>query len=103
MKQKYSEELERIQEDKFDFVLGIRPEDISIVDKKGKDNVFELKVELSELLGHELIIYSDIAYQKIIIKVPANVEMKAGDNFYAQFNEEKVHFFDLDTQKVIEL
>ena len=103
LKQKYSEELERIQEDKFDFVLGIRPEDISIVDKKGKDNVFELKVELSELLGHELIIYSDIAYQKIIIKVPANVEMKAGDNFYAQFNEEKVHFFDLDTQKVIEL
>ncbi len=103
LRERYEQELVDLDKNIFEFALGIRPEDIIILDKKGEKDKFDVKVELSELLGHELIIYSDIANQKLIIKVPADVEMKSGDEFQIRFNEDKVHFFDLDTQKVIEL
>ncbi|MBR0295105.1 MAG: sn-glycerol-3-phosphate ABC transporter ATP-binding protein UgpC [Bacilli bacterium] len=103
LKERYGSELEELKEGRFDFVTGIRPEDITIT-KQGKQNkAFKVQAELSELLGHELIIYSDICGQRIIIKVSANVEMKSEDVFNISFNEDKVHFFDLDTQKRIDL
>ncbi len=100
MKAHYEEERQTIEQGSFEFVIGIRPEDVLV----GKENgqTFPLHIELSELLGHELILYTDLAGQRITIKAPAKDEIKADDSVDASFEIGKVHFFDVDTQKVIE-
>ena len=103
IRERYEAELAELKEGRFDFVIGIRPEDVIIGDDEKKHSLFGINVELSELLGHELIVYSDIGGQRIIIKLPANIDIKAGDNFEVYFKEDKIHFFDLDTQKKIDL
>lgn len=99
---RYVDELANINKNVFTFVIGVRPEDIAIVDT-ATPNTFNIDVELSELLGHELIVYTDIAGQKIIIKIPAHREIGVGDKLIVEFDKSKVHFFDLDTQRVIDL
>ena len=102
LKLRYVDELANINKNVFTFVIGVRPEDIAIVDTINP-NTFNINVELSELLGHELIVYTDIAGQKIIIKIPAHREISVGDKLIVEFDKSKVHFFDLDTQRVIDL
>ena len=99
--ERYTNEVTDIDNNHFSFVMGIRPENINVSHEKDKG--IELKVELSELLGHELIIYTFIADQRIIIKVPAKVELKAGDTFVAEFDESMMHMFDKDTTNRIVL
>ena len=102
LKLRYVDELANINKNVFTFVIGVRPEDIEIVDAINP-NTFNIDVELSELLGHELIVYTDIAGQKIIIKIPAHREISVGDKLIVEFDKSKVHFFDFDTQRVIDL
>ena len=98
LKERYAAELLEFENDEVKLVLGIRPEDISL--EKGKSSI-EAKVELSELLGHELIIYTNVAGQKLIVKVSASHEVEDGESISIKFDESKVHFFDKDTTKRI--
>ncbi len=102
IKENYAREVEEFQKSIFDFELGVRPEDIIISKEKGNNDI-EVEVDLSELLGHELIVYSYICGQRIIIKVPSGEEYESGTKFYLNFKHEKVHFFDLDTTNRIVL
>ena len=100
LKEKYTQELKEFENDEIHLILGIRPEDISLEKDKAKD-IIEAKVELSELLGHELIIYTNVADQKIIIKESANNEVEDGEEIFLKFDQSKMHFFDKDTTKRI--
>ena len=102
IKDKYKDEIIEFEHGVFDFELGVRPEDI-IISKEAKRNDIEVEVDLSELLGHELIVYSYVCGQRIIIKVPSGEEYEAGSKFYMSFKQDKVHFFDLDTTNRIVL
>ena len=102
IKDRYASEVKEFKDESFDFVLGVRPEDITI-SKKAKKNDLEVEVDLSELLGHELIVYSYINGQRIIIKVPSGEEYESGTKFYMNFKQDKVHFFDIDTTNRIVL
>ena len=99
LKERYAEELAEFETDEVKLVLGIRPEDISL--EKSKAKAIEAKVELSELLGHELIIYTNVAGQKMIVKVSASHEVEDGETIFIKFDESKIHFFDKDTTKRI--
>ena len=100
MKTHYEEEVKEFENNAFDFVLGIRPEDL-LLESAEDAQKFSIHIELSELLGHELILYTDIAGQRINIKTLAKNETKADDKIEVSFDPEKVHFFDVDTQKAI--
>ncbi len=100
LKEKYTQELKEFENDEIHLILGIRPEDISLEKDKAKD-IIEAKVELSELLGHELIVYTNVAGQKIIVKESANHEVEDGEEIFLKFDQSKMHFFDKDTTKRI--
>ena len=81
-------------------VIGIRPEDIYLTTddfKKEKTNPIDLACDISELLGHELIVYSYIGQQRIIIKTSANNEIDKEGKFAVCFDMSKIHFFDPET------
>ena len=91
-------------------IMGIRPEDISDqeddFDKFGRENVVELKVDISELLGAESQITvkvpgTDSVGQSVTAKVPARADVHMGDTIKLAFNMEKCHFFDMDTEERI--
>ena len=95
LKAHYVDEIAEFENSTFDVVLGIRPEDISI--EKCKNEKDALSVDLSELLGHELIVYSYLAGQRIIIKIQAGEEYPSGTKFNFKFADNRVHLFDVDT------
>lgn len=79
-------------------VLGIRPEDIHINVEGAKA---KLTCDLSELLGHELIVYGDIGKQRVIIKTSAKNNILAGDTVKYLFDASAMHFFDPNSTAVI--
>ena len=102
IKEGYASEINAFENEVFDFVFGVRPEDV-IISKNNSKGDIEVEVDLSELLGHELIVYSYINGQRIIIKVPSGEEYEAGTKFFLNFKQDKIHFFDIDTTNRIVL
>ena len=81
-------------------VLGIRPEDIYL-DKKSQvetlSEPLDIDYDLSELLGHELIVYGYFGKQKIIINTNALNDIKPHTSNQFSFDTTKMHFFDKDS------
>lgn len=85
-------------------VLGIRPEHFFFDDDKmltSKSVTIPIKTDLSELLGSELIIYGDIASQKVVMKTSSRKQINPGETYKFVYDTSKVHFFDPKTTKVI--
>lgn len=84
-----------------EIVLGIRPEDITF-DKYKYENHSErinLICDISELLGHESLIYTYIADEKFIIKASAKEKVPSGEKIECYFNLDNVKFFDKESGK----
>lgn len=80
-------------------VLGVRPEDIKLVLKEGNfSNEIPVKLNDSELLGHDYIYYVELDGQKLAIKTDISHELdKNIHEFDVYFNLDKIHFFDKET------
>ena len=63
--------------------------------------VVDITVELSELLGAETNIYSNIDGDPIIAAVPSRDDLAPGQPLKLVFDLNHVHFFDEDTEKII--
>jgi multiple sugar transport system ATP-binding protein len=81
-------------------ILGIRPEDLHPSTKDG-DNVFDIVVNVAELLGHEYYIHTDFGGADLISKFPAQKEITVKEKLKIGFDVKKVHFFDPETEKAI--
>ncbi|MDD7264368.1 MAG: ATP-binding cassette domain-containing protein [bacterium] len=84
-----------------DIVLGIRPEDVLLVDDNKGKNVLTIKSEISELLGTETIIYGTINNQALNLKTNKEIDSKNQKEFYVSLKLEKAHVFDIETTNVI--
>ena len=80
-------------------ILGIRPEDIHIA--KGKESKFGVSVTYSELLGYDLMLYFSIGNSKVVAKVDEQQGIKEGTKINVNFDESKLHFFDIETERSI--
>ena len=60
-----------------------------------------LKCDISELLGRELIIYTDILGQRIIIKTNATDDVQVADERAYSLDFDRIHFFDKETTRRI--
>lgn len=100
---KYNMLTERGYEGK-EVVFGIRPEDIheeNLAKSTYVDSTVKAKVTVSELLGSETILYSNVGNQEFISKVGVMNEYSPGMTIELAFNINKSHFFDKKTEKVI--
>ncbi len=83
--------------------FGIRPEDISddAEDISKYGNTLSAKVEVSELMGSEVYLYIDYSGNKMIARVDPHTTSHTGDTIKIAFNMNKLHLFDIETEKVI--
>ena len=85
-----------------EIVFGIRPENIKAEEvslNTYPDSQILAKVVVSELLGHESMLYSKIGETEFISKVDARDYHKPGDTVKLALEMSKARFFDKDTEK----
>ena len=77
--------------------FGIRPEDLTYVDKPAAKDDMQMKITNKEPLGAETHLYLvSNKGQSIIAKTNANAEFRLGDSVNVVPNMEKAKFFSLD-------
>lgn len=83
--------------------IGIRPEDLHYKDNFSSLDSSEInvKVELSEMLGHETYVYSKFNSINIISRVEPDVILSNGESISLTINPDKIHIFDIDTEENI--
>ncbi len=79
-------------------VVGVRPEDIKIVDE---GHGLKVKVEVTELLGSDLNVYFTFRGRQYIAKADGNVELEFNQDLHISFDTAKIHLFDKETEKSI--
>ena len=90
---------------KHSLIVGVRPEDIYLAQDPAAENnskPFDLECDMSELLGHERIIYTYLKEdERVTIKVNAKWNIKSGDINSYVLNLGRVNLFDEDTTENI--
>ncbi|HYE11393.1 MAG TPA: sn-glycerol-3-phosphate ABC transporter ATP-binding protein UgpC [Patescibacteria group bacterium] len=84
--------------------LGIRPENLHDCEVDALTSDFSIikgKVEVAELMGSETFLYLTIAGQQLTARVDSHSRMRAGDTVELQFHWDKIHLFDMETEKAI--
>lgn len=84
-------------------ILGIRPEDIKCYKTKtgSKDNFIQAMVDISEMLGAESYLYLQVGDIKLTARVDGKDLYNIKQNIWIAMDEERVHFFDKDTENSI--
>ena len=77
---------------------GIRPNDLSIVDKEYTING---EVELKELMGAESYIYVNSNDVRFTVRTVGSYQCEIGQGVSIKFDTEKIHLFDKETTKTI--
>ena len=92
--------LSNISKKEYEMVMGIRPEHIHI---DPEENCTELAglIDLVEHMGAETHIHVYIEDEKLIVKVPYNVNKNSGEEIKIYIDEEKLYLFDKDNHKMI--
>ncbi|CAH0239165.1 Trehalose import ATP-binding protein SugC [Peribacillus simplex] len=84
-----------------EIILGIRPEDFHdeplFIDASRGTKV-TIKVEVSELMGAETMLYSQISDQNFVARVDARAEVQPGQLLELALDMNKVHFFNPETE-----
>ena len=85
-----------------DVLFGVRPEDLVYVDKAEEGKALTGKVEVVEPLGAEIMVYiSTTQHPSIIVRVPPHLVFQVGDTVCFTPQIQKLHFFDIETEKAI--
>ena len=86
-----------------ELIIGTRPQDIRIAEKKASDEDFEIEIYAVEPLGTETVI--DICYVAcgLVFKATIARRFKAniGDMMWASLDKQRIHIFDKSTQKAL--
>ena len=85
-------------------VLGVRPEDISIIryDNSSKRHQAAFaRVELSEPMGAETLVYLNTGANCFIARDTERTRFAENEQVEVRFKEGKVHLFDAETSKAI--
>ena len=92
--------LKKYKEGEYDVTIGIRPENIYQKGdaKLGKDSqTFDIVCDFRELLGYDLIVYTYINNQRLLIKLASETGIKSEDKLTIGFNAGSLYFFDKET------
>ena len=82
-------------------LFGIRPEHLSDQVSDTDHIPITATIEISEPMGSESIVYFKAATGSLIARVPGEHIYHPGEQLTVQFNMEKVHLFDTQTENVI--
>jgi multiple sugar transport system ATP-binding protein len=86
--------------DKTEFVLGIRPEDVLIVDED-ENNSIPIDIQVVEPLGKEQLVYFELSNKSYTANISSEKPVTENDRVHIKFPEDRIHIFDTDTGKTI--
>ncbi|MEY7851889.1 ABC transporter ATP-binding protein [Natrarchaeobius sp. A-rgal3] len=91
--------IERATDGHTELTLGVRPEDIAVVDDPQSDNDIECTVDVIEPMGSVKYVYlhTDEMDAEFIAEVDGQQPLAVGDSAYAHVPEETVYLFDRST------
>jgi len=78
------------------YTLGIRPENIGIVEDPTGDETLAATVEVVEPIGSDNYVHLSVT-DDFLARAPADVKPETGDEVGVVFEEEHVHLFDAET------
>ncbi|MEH7392273.1 sn-glycerol-3-phosphate ABC transporter ATP-binding protein UgpC [Bacillus sp. JJ1503] len=84
-----------------EIILGVRPEDFHndpTVIESLKGSAIIAQVDVSELTGAELMIYSSLEGQNFVARLDANANIQSGQIIELALNMNKIHFFNVETE-----
>ncbi len=84
--------------------LGIRPEDIhneEFLMNKYPDSVVDGVVEVTELMGSEIYLYTTIEGKSITARIGANADVKPKTKLKLVFDPNKIHIFNKKDQEAV--
>ena len=84
--------------------FGIRPEDLHANVKyqnEDQTNRIDLHVEIAEMMGSEIYLYSELDGEKVIANVPSNKKIQSDTDVALYLDTNRVHIFDKDTEVLI--
>jgi multiple sugar transport system ATP-binding protein len=85
-----------------DICLGIRPENVySKITDEISGTKANVKLEVIEPMGNEILIYFQLAGKQCIGRVSPEFKGEAGDSVDVYLDNNKIHFFDRSTGEVI--
>ncbi|MFJ7831361.1 ABC transporter ATP-binding protein [Peribacillus sp. NPDC097284] len=87
-----------------DIILGIRPEDFHNEEtfiSASPTSTFTAQVDVAELMGAEIMLYSTFAGQDFVARVDAKHIIQAGDAIDLALDMNKIHFFDKESEQRI--
>ena len=85
-------------------IFGIRPEDIHDADyvPPGVHSaVIDSKVEVTELMGSEVILYLSSKDKPFLARVDPRTKARVGNNIGVSLNMDNIHIFDKQTEKAV--
>jgi len=80
-------------------VLGIRPEDIVVTAEPGAG--IAARIGVAELTGAEYMLYVTVGGHELVVRAAATCDYRAGETITIQFEMEKCHFFDAESENAI--
>lgn len=85
-------------------IFGVRPEDIHdepVFIESSLGSKIIANIEVAELMGAETMLYSKLAGQDFVARIDSRSSFKPGQKIELALDMNKVHFFDVDTEKRI--
>ncbi|SEC29353.1 ABC transporter ATP-binding protein [Paenibacillus sp. GP183] len=83
-----------------EFIVGIRPENISYASGKTKTS-YPVTIMNVELLGNETQIVFEVGREIFIAKWPGQWNIEIGSTIHVDFHPDFYHFFDVNSEKLI--
>ncbi|MGL5259876.1 MAG: ABC transporter ATP-binding protein, partial [Lachnospiraceae bacterium] len=80
-------------------ILGVRPEDIEVT--KEENNSLSIKIEVKEMLGHEVLLHGLLDETSLIIKEKKQTKINANDIIHVRILHKNIRFFDIETEENI--
>jgi multiple sugar transport system ATP-binding protein len=91
---------EEIPDGTDDVILGIRPEDVRVVDSPTEES-FSTTVKVVELMGDLTHVYTDLADVECIVTVSSEKQVSENDEVEIVFPPLRIHLFDGETGEAI--
>jgi multiple sugar transport system ATP-binding protein len=85
-------------------IFGIRPEnihDLAFVPQDIKAEKVESKVDVTELMGYEILLYLVSGKHTFVARVDPRSKLRVGNKTQIAFDMDKVHIFDAETEQAI--
>ncbi|MDD3777655.1 MAG: ABC transporter ATP-binding protein [Actinomycetota bacterium] len=95
-------------DDKFvgsDAVMGVRPQQIKVIEENNRDSVIAGTVRIVEFQGDSTVVTAELGDEsKSMVQVvitAGGVKFKRGDTCWMEFEPNNIHLFDKDSEKAI--